>query len=269
MLRFGFFFGLAALLLACEPSGQGEGDTARASAVSFTTYQVKEASANCATDSSRCTTAKASFPMVESGPSAVRSRMNDTLQYRVVAMLAPTAEGNAANGMTPDEAAAEFVAVYEEFLLEEPGYSQAWATEVQGEVLFESPQLATVELAGYSYTGGAHPNSYVDLITFDLSTGAVLQLSDIISDKAALLPLAERYFREARQLDSGSSLNDQGFFWDGEFVLPQSVGLVQDGLRMYYNSYEVAPYAAGPTEFTIPYEDLKPILTKPAMVGLE
>lgn len=269
MLRFSFFFGLAALLLACEPSGQGEGDTARASAVSFTTYQVKEASANCATDSSRCTTAKASFPMVESGPSAVRSRMNDTLQYRVVAMLAPTAEGNASKGMTPDEAAAEFVAVYEEFLLEEPGYSQAWATEVQGEVLFRNSNLATVKLECSTYTGGAHPLFYVDLITFGLQEGEVVDLNDLIADKTALMALAEKYFRQARELEAEQSLQDAGFFWDGNFALPRNMGLTEKGLYFFYNQYEVAPYAAGPTELLIPFEELKPILTKPAMLGLD
>jgi hypothetical protein len=38
---------------------------------------------------------------------------------------------------------------------------------------------------------------------------------------------------------------------------------VQDsGLLFYYNPYEIAPYAVGPTELLLTYEALEPIMDK-------
>ena len=45
----------------------------------------------------------------------------------------------------------------------------------------------------------------------------------------------------------------------------------EDGLVFTYQQYEIASYAAGMPEFTIPYADLRPYLTPEAkaLVGLE
>ena len=38
---------------------------------------------------------------------------------------------------------------------------------------------------------------------------------------------------------------------------PQSFYLTPNGLVIYYQQYEVGPYAAGIIEFTIPYEQIR------------
>jgi hypothetical protein len=265
------FLMLVLFAFSCQPTGQNGSGERDSISVLFSEEVVEEESAACGKDSSRCTRVVLQFPMVTKAAPAVQKRINDTLEVHVMRLFSPISDEDSGSAYieTPEEAAEEFVAVYEDFLVEEPDYTQAWYAEVEGQLLFRNSNLATVKLECSTYTGGAHPLYYVDLITFGLQDGEVVDLNDLIADKTVLMALAEKYFRQARELEAEQSLQDAGFFWDGNFALPRNMGLTEKGLYLFYNQYEVAPYAAGPTELVIPFEELKPILTKPAILGLD
>ena len=262
---------LLLLAFSCQPTGENTSDDRAPISVLFSEEVVEEASAACGKDSSRCTRVLLQYPKVTKAAPAVQARINDTIEMHVMRLFTPLSDEDSGSAYieTPEEAAEEFVAVYEAFLMDEPEYAQAWYAEVQGKLLFRNSNLATVKLESNTYTGGAHPLFFVDLITFGLEAGNLVELSDLIADKPALMKLAEKHFRRARGLQAEQSLQDEGFFWDGSFVLPRNMGLTDKGLYLFYNPYEVAPYAAGPTEFVIPFQALKPLLTKPAILGLD
>ena len=44
------------------------------------------------------------------------------------------------------------------------------------------------------------------------------------------------------------------------FELPESLGYSDEGLIILYNPYEIASYAQGIIEFSIPYEDVNSFL---------
>jgi hypothetical protein len=73
-----------------------------------------------------------------------------------------------------------------------------------------------------------------------------------------LTNLGNKIFRQARQLADTASLSDNYFeFPEDKFQLNKNYGFKKEGIVFFYNSYEIAPYAAGPTEVVIPYEELK------------
>ena len=248
-------------LWSCETAPSKE----EGPSLDFATKAVKEVSATCSKDSSLCTLAEATYPIAEGTAPAVQ-RINDSILHYVKTMLhgSVNAEGTSAI-QTPEEAAKEFVALYDDFLLETPDYEMKWYNQVVGDILYRTDSLVTIELSNSTFTGGAHPNYVSRLMTFHLPDGRYLGLDDLVADKAALTGLAEQYFRQARELAPGSSLQDEGFFWGESFALPSNLGLTEDGLYFFYNSYEAAPYALGTTEFVIPYPALEGILAKAAL----
>jgi len=70
----------------------------------------------------------------------------------------------------------------------------------------------------------------------------------------AFKTVAEDYFND--QIADKKEL----YFEPDNFVLPQNIGFNDTGVILLYNSYEVAPYSTGLTEFTIPFDDLVPYL---------
>lgn len=139
--------------------------------------------------------------------------------------------------------------------------SGCWELNSKADTTFASPKLLTVRFESYAYTGGAHPNSNVSFHNFDRRTGRYLTLNDLIADTTALLKVVERAFRADQDLRPQDNLEEQGYFLqDGRFPLPANVGMGRGGMIFYYNPYEVAAYAVGPIELTVPYGQLNGVL---------
>ncbi|CCH55444.1 hypothetical protein BN8_04703 [Fibrisoma limi BUZ 3] len=136
-----------------------------------------------------------------------------------------------------------------------------WELQTTGDTLHATPKILSVKVSTYAYTGGAHPNSSTSLYTFDRATGKPLALADLVTDTTALISIVEKAFRKHQELLPQYNLEERGYFLrDGKFFLPANVGVVRDGLLFYYNPYEIAAYAVGPIEVTVPYSQLQAIL---------
>ena len=49
-------------------------------------------------------------------------------------------------------------------------------------------------------------------------------------------------------------------FFGKDFQLPETIGYSDEGIIILYNPYEIASYAQGIVEFTIPFEDVSSFL---------
>lgn len=151
--------------------------------------------------------------------------------------------------------AADYNATYVDAL------SGCWELKSKADTTFSNPKLLSVQFESYAYTGGAHPNSNVSLYTFDRQTGRSLTLNDLVADTTALLHVVEQAFRTSQELKPQDNLEERGYFLqNGRFPLPANVGMGREGMIFYYNPYEVAAYAVGPIELTVPYAQLKNVL---------
>lgn len=124
------------------------------------------------------------------------------------------------------------------------------------ELLSEYASSAFVSLAvGYSsYTGGAHGMYNVVPYNYKLSDGSKLRLEDFIegdSDDMTVIndAIKAKIKAEAIELydDANPAINKEyEFFY-----------VTKDHLVVYYNTYAIAPYAAGVLSFEVPLKDLK------------
>lgn len=220
-------------------------------------YRVSD---QCQEDTTHCARISASYPLLISGPEQVVQAVNDTITQHVKANIAVFAVDPSELLISLDSIATQYILEFESLLAESPDYPFAWEIEVDGEVIHHTPKLVTVALSAYSYTGGAHPNSAVDLLNFDARTGRKLVIKDLFTDQQKVKTIVENKFREVREIEAGVSMNDAGFFWGEPFALPQNFALRKDGIYFYYNPYEAAAYALGPTDFTIPYTAFEGLL---------
>ncbi len=120
------------------------------------------------------------------------------------------------------------------------------------------PTFITYEGESYVYTGGAHGMPMEMIATFDANTGKQLTLDDIVLSKGKdkLLKLIQKHVLAKDEYQS-CTLSDFN-----EFTLPaQAPALKPDGVKFQYQAYEIACYAMGMPDCTIPYAEIQPLLT--------
>ena len=144
----------------------------------------------------------------------------------------------------------------------EPDMDQVWYCDVIGNVEMQSGQYFTLRFKFNSYTGGAHPNYGEAYASFNMNTGKVLKWKDIISDSVAFIKLAEQRFKQVNGLDISKKLTEEeGFkFENNLFYLSENIGLTNEGLVVYYQPYEVAPFSFGPTKLLFKYFEINKLL---------
>lgn len=136
------------------------------------------------------------------------------------------------------------------------GFSEnamVWDASFDGEVTYQSSELISIAINSYVNSGGAHGNSNVTFFNFD-SNGTVLKFDDLFDNKESLTSIVKTYFEEEIK---GSNIN---YFFDEKFHLPANIGFNDEGVIFFYNVYEIASYADGITEFTIPFQELDAFL---------
>lgn len=122
------------------------------------------------------------------------------------------------------------------------------------------------DIGGYS-AGAAHPNSYTDVINFDLRNGKQLKLSEIFKPGAKYLQTLSAYSvqdlkKQAKQKGEDGMLDDD---WIQRGAGPdannfRSWTITKNGLGINFDAYQVGPYAAGAQFVLVPYSALKEII---------
>lgn len=224
-----------------------------------------KSSGPCETKEASCATIILEYPQVqaENGiDEATALKINAVIQEELIRTIAAFNPTDSLQ-LKVEAAADQFLNDYVGFLRVAPDYTIPWTIETEGQVLLNNGQILSVDLSTYSFTGGAHSNSSTSLLNFRFPEGLRFNALDVVTDRAALLQLAEAKFKEARELEANSDLGEEGFsFGNGttNFGFPENIGFTKEGLFFFYNAYEVAAYVVGPTDFLIPYAELDGIL---------
>ena len=128
-------------------------------------------------------------------------------------------------------------------------------------VVYASTRILSIEAENYKWQGSAHPNTWTTSYCFDATTGALLYLYDIFTDKAEAEKIVEKQildtitkepYKDALMDDYESYVPD---------VLTENVFYLNDkGLVIICNPDMVTSYAAGTIEVEVPYKDLKSVM---------
>lgn len=142
----------------------------------------------------------------------------------------------------------------------QPIYSMALTIDGDDAITYLDDHYVCVRADGYEYTGGAHGTPFRQYFVFDRKTGARLSLRDVVENPveelqakvgAAFRELAEKTnFAFESPEDLEHTVAD-GISYESPFYLSET------GVVFYYAPYEIASYAEGFPEVTIPYSELE------------
>ena len=135
-----------------------------------------------------------------------------------------------------------------------------WASELSlTQTYMTEGKLLSVAAENYTYYGGAHPNFVTRAWNFDLTAGEFLTIDDLSSEEGDLNGFSVQQlagYEMDRQIYE-KNLNE-GYFDDyGSYLLDfpsfATLCFTESGLTVTFDQYVIAPYAAGPQIFEVPY----------------
>ncbi len=155
----------------------------------------------------------------------------------------------------------QFIADYENYTSEYQ--SMPWSLEEQVHIDDSYNSFVQLFISGWTYQGGAHGDGFYSVFLFDKKNGARLELDDLFNDVEELTSIGEFYFRIQQEIGEEESLEEVGYDFNGEgFYLNSNFSFTDTGIEFVYNSYEIAPYYMGPSEISIPYQEIDHLLTR-------
>lgn len=202
-----------------------------------------------------CAVYEVSYPIFSKGDTMLVKTLNKSVQNYVLSVVAGNMQLPFAEAL--DSAAWQFIQLFEENKDQLAAIEMGYSTEIKDKVPLMNSKIVTIEMSGYSFTGGAHPYSFCLLVSYDLKNGAKpLQISDLVRDTNAVRPLLERAYKLSKGLQETDSLADVVYSEITQLPMPMNVGISPEGIRFYYNAYEVGPYAVGVSDILLTWQEL-------------
>lgn len=183
-----------------------------------------------------------------SGNELKTNAINSEIQKVVIAALRIGDPDNATS-KTIEESITSFNKDYDDFIKDFPESLQIWEAQIDGEVLYESPEITSISITSFVNTGGAHGVLNISFLNFDSTTGQRLTNNELFTNIDNFKDIAEAYFN--------AIIKEKDILFEADkFELPSNIAYTEDGLVLLYNTYEVAPYSTGIIEFAIPFKDV-------------
>ncbi|WP_324719709.1 DUF3298 and DUF4163 domain-containing protein [Salinimicrobium sp. HB62] len=212
---------------------------------------IKKAGENCDTADYDCTIIALDVVRA-AGTKGVANQINRTLDEHIIKLIS-SEEDPQIN--TLDSLAEKFLTDYREAaenFSEEP----PWEAYVNEQVSFRSDSLISVKIITEIFSGGAHGYKTLTFLNFNPQSGEILSKNDIFEEDFTVF--AEQKFRQQEEIPEGDNINSTGFWFENEtFSLPENIGFSEGNVVLVYNSYEIAPYAAGDIVLEIPLEEVR------------
>lgn len=162
----------------------------------------------------------------------------------------------------------EFMRGYAEFRKLSPGIGYSEDRIVS--VLYQANGIVSLNFDLAWFFGTAHPNYARTFANFDVRTGRKIRLADVLvaGYQPRLTQIADKQFREAKGLKPTDSLREAGYeFPNDAFALNDNFSIGAKGITFFYNIYEIASYADGPTELLLTYQEIKGLLKPNGLLG--
>lgn len=142
-------------------------------------------------------------------------------------------------------------------IITDQGYYQNPRTESTGyfEVKTNERDILSISLINDAYSGGVHGLRIIKSLTTNVNTGKIYKLKDLFkSDADYVRVLTDKVKRQ---------ISDRGIYLLGQFVSirpDQDFYIADKALVIYFQLYEITPYAFGFPYFPISIYELKGIM---------
>ncbi len=150
-----------------------------------------------------------------------------------------------------------------------PDAKPMWGSHHEVEIICNAFYILTLEIFSTAYEGGSQPSNAITYLSFDLQTGNLLTLKDILVNnyEKELTQIAAKIFKANYGFSDIEDLRKEGFtFKDGKFALNTNFGFTKQGILFQYNPLEIGANMIGAPQLLIPYATIKHLIKKESLV---
>lgn len=133
-----------------------------------------------------------------------------------------------------------------------------WEALIDGELTYKNENIISIAMNSSINTGTAKGNLKITFYNFDPISGDQLTIKTLVNNEQEFNQLVKKYY-DKEVLTSYN--NEQQLINNKDFKRPETIGFSDDGVIIFYNSYELLFPASEVLEFTIPYSVANPYLT--------
>ena len=137
------------------------------------------------------------------------------------------------------------------------GGVQTWEDRVNGYFSGRYKQYLSYMVEFYGFRGGAHGINTMTPVVFDKKTGDVVPEETFFADgyREPVAALIQAHLPEALEGDEEALA---AVFEPGLLGPNGLYEVTKDGVTLYYQPYDIAPYYLGVISITVPWSELKP-----------
>jgi hypothetical protein len=149
-------------------------------------------------------------------------------------------------------------------LIDNTGYYENPMTDVTGRYHIRTNEkgVLSISIEMYWFAGGAHGMTVLKSITFDVNTGSIYRLKDLFKEGADYVRrLSDIVKRQIRERDVPVIVDFVSIDPDQDYYIEKRV------LVLYFQLYELVPYAYGFPTFPIPTREIDDIIKENGPIG--
>ncbi|MCQ6561305.1 PdaC/SigV domain-containing protein [Paenibacillus mendelii] len=187
-----------------------------------------------------------------SSESLTKSNTNAAIEIQYPTINGLTDEAQKAINTVLKQKADHFAAASEKQASKRDGSVERKYEFIQNYVVtFNREGVLSIVIDQYSYTGGAHGGTFREGLTFSLKNGKRLELGDLLKAAPNYKQTLDRLLKE-RTKKEDFAIDSAGLKDKPDFYVKEG------GLAIFYQQYEIAPYAAGFPTYTFNFGELLP-----------
>ena len=118
---------------------------------------------------------------------------------------------------------------------------------------YNKNNIISIPMNIYEFTGGAHGMTYLNSYNYNLINGKKLKLSDIFKENIDYKKIIDNYIKYV--IKKNPDIYFQGNDGFKGIKEEQSFYIEDDGIVIYFDLYEIAPYYVGIPKFKIKYDE--------------
>lgn len=121
------------------------------------------------------------------------------------------------------------------------------------QVTYNKNNVISIPIKTYEFTGGAHGMTYLKSYNYDLLSGKKIKLKDMFKDDVNYKEVVNSFIKEEIEKNKDIYFNDkEGFKGIGD---NQDFCIENDGIVVYFQLYDIAPYYVGIPKFKITWDE--------------
>lgn len=150
---------------------------------------------------------------------------------------------------------------YKELSEQEAASWSGYGYGVSYKVVYASTRILSIEMESYDWEGSTQPNTWTSSYCFDVRTGGLLSLVDVLEDEESVrMVVSDHILNTITKEPYKDALLDDYESYVNDVLTENTFYLNETGLVVICNPYMVTSPTAGKIEIEIPYEELKDML---------